>query len=371
MHIISLLFTDSGPGISQVPAPTSVFWQVPGLSHSSISQHSLMMLQGIQQSTNARSTCMPSRCSSSSAIAMASCQCPANQETLLCFATFLADAKCLQHGTILRYLYGVRVLHIDMGLSDQLKGALWLHKGLQAIHMQSNPASCKLALTYELLVLTHPPHKFPAQLVLWAALTMAHFSFLQMGEFMVDQESFDPTWHLCIQDITPSLTVQAELQYVTIYLKVSKTDPFGQGVSDMIIGCSGTQVCRVCSAWDLIQSHQAKQASPTMPLFQLYGQPLLKGMMVGHVKGLLAKLGLTPSLYSGHSMHIRGVTMATVASLRDWEIKSLGCWKVNTYWTYTRETTDMKNNCAREDSICPSIHHLQHTADHIPFMDNL
>ena len=29
---------------------------------------------------------------------------PANQETLLCFATFLADAKGLQHGTILRYL---------------------------------------------------------------------------------------------------------------------------------------------------------------------------------------------------------------------------------------------------------------------------
>ena len=68
---------------------------------------------------------------------------------------------------------------------------------------------------------------------------------------MVDQEIFDPTWHLCVQDVTPSLTAQAELQYITIHLKVSKTDPFGQGI-DMIIGCSGTQVCMACLAWGLI-----------------------------------------------------------------------------------------------------------------------
>ena len=117
---------------------------------------------------------------------------PANQETLLCFTTFLADAKVLQKRTILGYLYGVRALHIDMGLSDPLKGALWLHKGLLAIHIQSNPASHKLAFTYKLLVLTHPLHKFPAQLVLWAALIMAHFCFFQMGEFMVDQKNLQP-----------------------------------------------------------------------------------------------------------------------------------------------------------------------------------
>ena len=159
---------------------------------------------------------------------------------------------------------------------------------------------------------------------------MAHFGFLWMGNFMVDQEIFDPTVHLCVQDVTPSLTAQAELQYITILLKVSKTDAFGQGI-DVIIGCSGTQLCGACSAWDLIQSHWAKQASLTVPFFQLSGEPLLRSMIVGHIKGLLAKLGLNPSLYSGHSMHIRGVTTATTASLRDLEIKSLGCWKSNTY----------------------------------------
>ena len=70
-------------------------------------------------------------------------------------------------------------------------------------------------------------------------------------------------------------------------------------------------------------------------------------MMVGYIKGLLSKLGLNPLLYNGHTMCIRGATTATVAGLRDWEIKSLGCWKSNTYQTYIRETTDMKINSAK------------------------
>ena len=187
---------------------------------------------------------------------------------------------------------------------------------------------------------------------------MAHFSLLCTGEFTVDQEQFDPTHHLCIQDVTPSLTTQSELRYVTIHLKTSKTDPFRWGI-DVIIGCSGTQVCGACTAWDLIQSHWVKQASPAAPFFQLSGQPLSRDVMVGHIKGLLAKLGLNPSSYSGHSLHIGGATTATPAGLRDWEIKSLGHWKSNTYQTYIREMMDMKADCARRMAHAPASSSLQ------------
>ena len=223
-----------------------------------------------------------------------------------------------------------------MSLLDPLKGALQLHKCLQAIHIQSNPESHKLAFMYDLLVLACPLHQFPAQQVLWAALTMAHFGLLWTGEFTVDQECFNPTCHLCIQDMSHNITTQSTLQYITVHLKSSKTDPFGQGVN-MIIGSSHTQVCGACAACDLIQAHWANQASPTAPFFQLYGQPLSRTIMVGHIKGLLTRLGLHPSLYSGHSLCIGGATTAAVAGLRDWEIKSLGCWKSNTYRTYIRD----------------------------------
>ena len=198
---------------------------------------------------------------------------PTDQDTLLYFATFLADPRGLQHGTIVGYLYGVQALHIDMGLPDPLKGALWLHKCLWAIHIQSNPEFHKLAFMYDLLVLAHPLHHFAAQQVLWAALTMANFRLLWTGEFTVGQECFDPTCHLCVQDILYNITTQWILQYITVHLKSSKTDPFRQGIN-VITGCSSTQVCGVSTVWDLIQAHWANQASPTAPFFQLYGQPL-------------------------------------------------------------------------------------------------
>ena len=111
----------------------------------------------------------------------------ADQETLLYFATFLANAKGLQHGTIIGYLYEVHALHFNMGLLDPLKGALGLQKCLRTIHIQSNPESCKLAFTYGLLVLAWPLPQFPTQQVLWAALTIAHFGLLHTGEFTMDQ----------------------------------------------------------------------------------------------------------------------------------------------------------------------------------------
>ena len=175
---------------------------------------------------------------------------------------------------------------------------------------------------------------------------MAHFGLLQTGEFTVDQECFNPACHLCIQDVLHNITIQSTLQYVTVHLKSSKTDPFGQGIN-MISGCSGTQVCGACTAWDLIQAYWENWASPTATFFQPYGQPLSRTISVGHLKGLLTRLGLNPSLYSGHSLHTGGATTAAMASLRDWEIKSLGHWKSNTYQTYIRETTDMMVNSVR------------------------
>ena len=228
---------------------------------------------------------------------------PTDQETLFYFATFLANAKGLQHGTILSYLYGVWVLHINMGLSDPLKGILQLHKCLQAIHIQSKPASRKLAFMYKLLTLVHPLHRFPMQQVLWATLTMAHFSFLWMAKFTVDHESFNSTWHLCVQDVTPSLTTQAEIQYITVHLKVSKTDPFGQGIN-VIIGCLGTQVCSACATWVLIQSHWANTSLPNGTIFPAICPATLQRCDGGSHQRLLAKLGLNPSCYSGHSMHM-------------------------------------------------------------------
>ena len=192
-----------------------------------------------------------------------------------------------------------------------------------------------------------------------ALLRMAHFGFLHAGKFTVDQEPFNPAWHLCVQDVTPHFNTPEELHYISIHLKVSKTDPFGWG--------------GWCDYWLLLASNfvglvqlriSYNHIVPTMllpvaPFFQLSGQLLMKNIVVGHIKGLRTTLGLNPSFYSRHPMHIEGATTAAVASLKDWEIKSMGCWKSSTYQTYIRETRDMKINCAKKMASAPASIHLQ------------
>ena len=151
-------------------------------------------------SLHTRSTGMLSSMHSSSfAIVMASCPYPLDQETLLYFATFLADAKGLQHGTIISYLYGVQtLLHINMGLSDPLKGDLHLHKCLQAIHIQSNPESRKLAFMYDLLVLSLASTQVSSTASLMGCLNHGPLLVcLQTGKFTVDQECFDQMHDTC------------------------------------------------------------------------------------------------------------------------------------------------------------------------------
>ena len=174
------------------------------------------VIQGVQQSTH-------KVCRHTQHTFLQFCHCygllpvPTDQEILLYFATFLANTRGLQHGTIVGYLFGVWALHIDMGMLDPLKGALWLHKCLWALHIQSNPESHKLAFMHDLLVLAQSLHQFPAQQALCAALNMAHFGPLQTGEFTVDQGCFDPNCHMCVQDVSHNITTQSTLQYITVH----------------------------------------------------------------------------------------------------------------------------------------------------------
>ena len=136
LHIL-IDFTDTDLVSPPTSPGNSTLWPcICILPQLCLSTHS-QVLQGVQQSTykvyrHAQHTFLQF-CHCYSLLPV-----PTNQETLLYFATFLANAKGLQHGTILSYVYGVQALHINMGLSDPLKGALWLHKCFWAIHIQSN-----------------------------------------------------------------------------------------------------------------------------------------------------------------------------------------------------------------------------------------
>ena len=70
------------------------------------------------------------------------------------------------------------------------------------------------------------------------------------------------------------------------------------------------------------------------PFLQVDGRALDRLTLVDHIKATAAKLGLDPSRYSGHSLHIGGATSAAQAGLSQWQIKLLGQWNSQAYQLY-------------------------------------
>ena len=172
--------------------------------------------------------------------------------------------------------------------------------------------------------------------------------------YIIYNEAFNHICHLCVQDIQLQFHITGALHYISVYLKISKTYPFQQGM-EVITGCSDTQVCWTCVAWDLFQHHQTSSSAPTAPFLQVADTPHARVTMVGHIKSLLKKLGLKPGLYADNSMRIRGATMTIPAGLTVWEIKSLVWWRSNTYQSYIMEDLDMWASIVRRmATVLPS-----------------
>ena len=178
--------------------------------------------------------------------------------------------------------------------------------------------------------------KSPRDRVLWAALTMGHYGLFCSGKLAQPKlaKAGAPCF-LRVQDITPQFSL-GRLHYVHVFLASSKTDQYHQGCP-IIIGCTGTPICRACEAWHLLQQHQQMGASPKAPFFQIHGRALNRVTLVNHIKHLATSLGLDPSRYSGHSLCIGGATSAAQAGHSQWQIKLLGHWNSQAYQVYIKQ----------------------------------
>ena len=159
--------------------------------------------------------------------------------------------------------------------------------------------------------------------MLWAAPTISHYGLFHSGKLAQPKlAEAVVAWFIRVQDISSHFT-QGHLQFVCIHLSSSKTNTFQQGCP-VIIGCTGTAVCRACKAWCIIQSHRHMQTPLNAPFLQVYSRALDCLILVDHIKATAARLGLDPSSYSGHSLCIGGATSAVQAGHSQWQINLLG-----------------------------------------------
>ncbi len=169
--------------------------------------------------------------------------------------------------------------------------------------------------------------------MLWAACCIAIFGFLRCGELTCTSASTPVVLAVnTVNDI--SVNSRVNPSYIQVFLRSSKTDPFGVGVT-LALGKTGHVICPVSA----VLSYLAVRSSAPGPLFIFPdGSPLSRNKLMSAVRQALVDQGIDAARVSGHSFRIGAATTAAAAGLSDLMIKKLGRW--NAYMSYIRLPTD-------------------------------
>ena len=148
--------------------------------------------------------------------------------------------------------------------------------------------------------------------MIWAAYTLAYFTFLRAGEMTVpNNQTFDPSVHLSVADIAVDDAKNPSV--LQIKIEQSKMDPFRRGVN-LYVGRTGSDLCAVSA---MLSYLTAKGMAPG-PLFRFAdGRTLSRQLFVEAVRG--------------HSFRIGAATTAAAKGIEDLLIKTLGRWESLAY----------------------------------------
>ena len=203
------------------------------------------------------------------------------------------------------------------------------------------PRRTRLPITPELLhgvlsVWSRAPPTFD-RVMLWAAFSMGFFAFLRVGEFTLPASH----WRVLISHLCwPSAMFgcsPSDPRCLTVKLKQSKGDPFGQGVL-IHLGCTFQSLCPVAA----VLSYLAIRPSTPGPFFVFSdGSPLSRERLISALSQALKDSGVDPSNFKGHSFRIGAATTAAKAGLSDSLIQALGRWRSSAFMSYIRTPKDV------------------------------
>ena len=246
-------------------------------------------------------------------------------------------ARSVQHSTIKTYLSAVKHHHSSNGLELNLSKFFRLQlvlrgiKRSQGVHTRvRRPITLGLLnLFYQLLNVKYTDNR--DSLMIWAAMTLAFFGFLRIGELTCNS-NFDPKCHLIFSDVT--FMPSSSPKYMLVRLKVSKTDPFRTGQS-IVIGRTNSNLCPISAMLAYLNSRTP--FANTGPLFTYEsGSFLTRENLTKETRLLLSKGGLDSKEYAGHSFRIGAATTAASANLPPWLIKVLGRWSSDCFERYIK-----------------------------------
>ena len=164
----------------------------------------------------------------------------------------------------------------------------------------------------------------PDALMLWAAFTSAFFGLLRSSEFTAPSAT----------SIIPStllfrhLHISPSRREATLFLPMSKTDPFGAGAT-VYLFARPSACCPVTALYHFTQCHP----SPSGPLFMFQDGGFLPR---SHVAAVLSVLFPTQPTLNTHSFRIGGASALAAAGVPDYIIQTLGRWSSDSFLRYIR-----------------------------------
>lgn len=260
-----------------------------------------------------------------------------NEDLLILFVTHCHQALQFKFDTIKAYLAGIRYHYIKNNLGDPLGNTLRLHYILRGIKKTQATVTIKrLPITFKLLqhmcfTLTSPLGVFSPMLdlMLSSIFLTAFYGFLRCGEFTCRQTSDSHFIRLC------DINVFKDWSQFTLFLRISKTDPFGKGVYINIF--ANNLLYPVRTMVQYLEMRRSQGATSMSPLFVndfVSYKPLMRHTFIGFLKDLLSRIGLNNLDYNGHSFRIGAATSAAAAGVQDHVIQTLGRWSSDCFTRY-------------------------------------
>ena len=172
-----------------------------------------------------------------------------------------------------------------------------------------------------------------------AMLLLGFFGFLRCAEFTARSRTFNPAIHATMADLAfPSP------KRLIFTLKQSKTNQSGPAQQIFLFKLQ-SEISPYEPLARHVQFRSSSHATALDPLFvDECNKVASRAWFLRHLRLILARTGLDPSNYSGHSLRLGAATSAARSGLPDRVIQQLGRWSSHAYTAYIRSNVaDIQN----------------------------
>lgn len=234
--------------------------------------------------------------------------------------------------TVKSYLAGIAHAHAMRGLPSPTANAPLLRRVLKGhMRLRGIGTKQKRPITVGLLFLLRAQVDTSNDLhrTVYAAMCVGVHGLVRLGELLPKSDSGRTPMTQAAVYFAPGGT------HATLFLPVSKTDPFGAGTRIHLFA-SHDATCPIAALHVLLDA----KLSPCAPLIRNGNKALSRDTFITSLRALITrtearlKIGLCAKNFAGHSMRRGGATSLANRGAPEHFIQWLGRWKSDTYRIY-------------------------------------